>query len=191
MKSLTKTIVFVASVLSASTALAVDPQRVGECADYADRYQATEEARQRFGQLKGACEGVYDIGGALYARAEMVVRSNRGGTLKLYLPASDKTIEVRPDMSNSVYVNGRKRRVRDLTSGDEVQLYLSLDKFFEERLTEVAFAADDNAEEEVYVEEATEVAALPTTATPLPALALVSGMLLAAGLGLGAYRRRA
>jgi len=191
MRNLIRPVVLAVSVLGATTALAVDPQRVGECADYAQRYQATAEARERFGQFKGSCEGVYEIDGALYARAEMVVRSNRGGTVRLYLPASDKTIEVRPDMNASAYIDGRKRRVRDLSQGDEVQLYLSLDKFFEERVNEVAFATDDTATEEVSIAPATEVMALPTTASPLPALALVSGAFLAAGLILRVNRRQA
>jgi len=169
-------------LLGAGSAYAVNPKRVGNCADYADRYQATQETRDRFYQLEGSCEGVYDIDGVLYARAEMVVRSNRAGTVRLYLPAADKTIELKPDMNRRVYVGGRKVRVRDLNKGAKVGLYLSLDKFFEPRLTEIAFAAEDEAPEQVYVEPVQEVAALPTTASPLPAVALLSVLLLAAGL---------
>jgi hypothetical protein len=177
------------ALVGTSSALAVDPQRLGDCADYADRYQATAETRERFGQFAGACEGVYDIDGALYARAEMVVRSNRAGTMRLYLPASDTTIEVQPDMNRRVYVGGRKVRVRDIDRGQEVSLYLSLDRFFEDRITEVAFATEEGSAEEVYVEPAREVAALPTTASMLPAAGLLSGLLLGAGLFLRGYRR--
>jgi hypothetical protein len=191
MRTLVKPIIFAVGLAAASPAVAVDPQRVGDCADFADRYQATAEASERFAQLRGSCEGVYDIGGALYARAEMVVRSNRAGTLRLYLPASDQTVEVKPDMSRRVYVGGRKVRVRDLNRGDEIGLYLSLDRFAEDRVTEVAFATEEGAAEEVYVEPVQEVTALPTTASPLPALGIFSGLLLAAGLFLRGYRRSA
>jgi hypothetical protein len=177
------------SLLGAGSAYAIDPKRVGDCSDYADRYQATAETRDRFYQLSGTCEGVYDIGGELYARAEMVVRSNRAGTVRLYLPATDKTIELKPDMNRRVYVGGRKVRVRDLNRGDKVGLYLSLDRFFEPKLTEVALAAADEAPEEVHVESVVEVAALPTTASPMPAIALLSGLLLVAGLFVRRLRR--
>ncbi|TGD73635.1 hypothetical protein E4634_11505 [Mangrovimicrobium sediminis] len=189
MKDLLRSLVVSASILGSASALAADPQRLGDCADYADRYQATAETRERFGMLKGSCEGVYDIDGALYARAEMVVRSVHGNRVRLYLPATDQTIEVRPDMNHSVYINGLKRRVRNLSGGDEIQLYLALDKFFEERVTEVAFAADDTSEDLAHVTPAAEVAALPTTASQLPAIALASGAMLAGGLLLGMRRR--
>jgi len=191
MRKLIKPIIFASSLAVAGPALAVDPQRLGDCADFADRYQATAETRERFAQLRGSCEGIYDIDGAMYARAEMVVRSNRGGTVRLYLPATDQTVEVKPDMNRRVYVGGRKVRVRDLNRGDEIGLYLSMDRFFEERVTEVAFATEEGSAEEVYIEPVQEVTALPTTASPLPALGLFSGLLLAAGLFLRGYRRSA
>jgi hypothetical protein len=189
MKSLGKLLMVAFAFAGTAPAFAVDPQRLGDCADFADRYQATAETRERFSQFAGACEGVYDIDGALYARAEMVVRSNRAGTMRLYLPASDKTIEVKPDMNRRVFVGGRKVRARDLNRGDEISLYLSLDRFFEDRITEVAFATEEGSSEEVYVEPAQEVAALPTTASALPTVGLISGLLLAAGLFLRGYRR--
>lgn len=191
MRMLFNPLLLAAMLVVALPALAVDPKRVGSCADFQDRYQATAETRERFAQLRGSCEGVYDINGALYARANMIVRSNRAGTVRLYLPATDQTVELQPDMNRRVYIGSRKVRVRDLNKGDEINLYLSLDRFFEARITEVAFAAEDESPEEVHVEPVREVAALPTTASPLPALALFSGLLLAAGLFFRVYRRSA
>ncbi|GAB3095245.1 hypothetical protein G8770_00905 [Aestuariicella hydrocarbonica] len=189
MKKLIKPLIVVTALVGAGTALAADPVRVGDCSDYAEDYQATQEAKIRFGMLAGACEGVYDIDGALYARAEMIVRSNWEGTMKLYLPASDKTIEVTPDMEHSAIVDGRKRRVKDLRKGDEIQVYISKDKFFEQRVDSIAFAADDDAMEKIYPTDAEEVSALPTTASSLPLLGMISGLLFAAG-GLLRLRRR-
>ncbi|WP_439136016.1 hypothetical protein [Pseudomaricurvus sp.] len=186
MKKLIKPLIVVTALAGAGSVYAAEPKRVGECSDYAQDYQATAEAKERFGMLAGSCEGVYDIDGNLYARAEMVVRSNWKGTMKLYMPATDKTIEVTPDMSHSAILDGRKRRLRDLEKGDEIQLYISKDKFFEDRVDTVAFADDDD---DIHHTDADEVAALPTTASPLPLLGLVSGLLFAAG-GLLRLRRR-
>lgn len=186
MKKLIKPLIVVTALAGAGSVLAAEPKRVGDCSDYAEDYQATEQAKARFGMLAGSCEGVYDIDGALYARAEMVVRSNWKGTLKLYMPASDKTIEVTPDMDHSAIIDGRKRRVRDLEKGDEIQVYISKDKFFEQRVDTVAFADDDDT---LHHSDTEEVSALPTTASPLPLFGVVSGLLFATG-GLLRLRRR-
>jgi len=182
-------ILIAASVLSAGYAHAVDPQRIGDCADFADEYQATAEAQERFSDLRGSCEGIYEINGARYARAQAVVRSNRGGTVRLYLPATDKTIEATPDSTGRVYVGNRKYRIRDLNRGDEIGIYLSMDRFFEERVTEIALATPDESAETHVVAPVQEVAALPTTASPIPAIALFSGLLLTAGLFIRKFRR--
>ena len=178
-------------LLSSGYAYAVQPKRVGDCAEYRDRYQATEEAKTRFAGLEGTCEGIYDIDGVLYARAQAVIRSNRSGTVRLYLPATDKTIEAKPDQSGYVYVGGQKIRVRNLNRGDEIGIYLHLDKFFTEKVSEVAFATADTDEAPITIAPVTEVSALPTTASPVPALALVSGLFLAAGLFVRGLRRSA
>ena len=54
-------------------------------------------------------------------------------------------------------------RVSSLSRGDEIGIYLSVDRFAEERVTEVAFATEDDHESAVVVAPTEEVAALPTT----------------------------
>ena len=185
MKHVLKPLILATAVVGAMSVQAADPVRLGSCADYKDRYQATEEAKMRFGKLAGACEGVYDIDGNLYVRAEMVIRKIHNGTVTLYLPASDETVEVTPNMDNSAYLDGRKRRFRDLSRGDEVELYVSMDRFFEERYDEIGVATDDD----VMMTSAAAVSALPTTASSLPLFGLISGLLLSVG-GLMRLRRR-
>ena len=160
---LIKTIV-VACAFSAVSAYAVDPVKSETtCAQLGDKYEATAEAKERFSDLAGACEGVYEVDGALFVRVQATIRNRRGNTVRLYLPATDHTFEVTADSDSRVWVGGRKMRVRSLNRGDEIGIYLSVDRFAEERITEVAFATEDEHVEEIVVAPVEEVAALPTT----------------------------
>ena len=62
-----------------------------------------------------------------------------------------------------MYVGNRKLRLRDLSRGDEIGIYLSVDKFAEEKVDEIAFATADESTEEIVVAPVEEIAALPTT----------------------------
>jgi hypothetical protein len=160
---LIKTLV-VACAFSAVSAYAVDPVRSETtCDQLGDKYEATAEAKERFSDLAGACEGVYDIDGKLYVRSQAVIRQVRGSKVRLYLPATDHTFEVKAQSDGRVWVGGRKMRVRDMSRGDEIGIYLSVDKFAEEKVDEIAFVAPEESAEEIVVVEVEEVAALPTT----------------------------
>ncbi len=154
----------VACAFCASSAYAVDPQLTDTtCEQLRDKYEATADAQERFADLQGSCEGVYDINGALYVRTSAVIRSKRGGKVTLYLPATDHTFDVTPDPSGRVWVGGRKMRVRNLNRGDELGIYLSVDKLAQERVDSVAFATEDDHADEIVEVPLVEVAALPTT----------------------------
>lgn len=154
----------VACAFSAVTAYAVDPVKSETtCAELGDKYELTAEAKERFADLAGSCEGVYEVNGHLYVRSEAIIRSNRGGKVRLYLPATDHTFEVTPEKDGRVYIGGRKVRVNTLGRGDKIGIYLSVDKFANERVTEIAFATEDDHVEEIVVAPVKEVAALPTT----------------------------
>ena len=160
---LIKTLV-VACAFSAVTAYAVDPVKSEmTCAELKDNYEMRSENQERFADLKGSCEGVYEIGGKMYARAGAVVRRVIGNTVRLYLPLTDHTFEVKADASGRVHIGARKVRVRDLNRGDEIGIYLSVDQLAEEKVVEIALATPDEAVEEIVVVEVIEVVALPTT----------------------------
>jgi len=80
---LIKTLVVVCA-FSAVSAYAVDPVRSEmTCDQLGEKYAFTEEAKERFADLAGTCEGVYEIDGHLYARAEATIRNIRGRSLIL------------------------------------------------------------------------------------------------------------
>ena len=160
---LLKTIV-VACAFSAVSAYAVDPVKSETtCAQLGETYEATAEAKERFADLAGSCEGVYEIDGALYVRTQATVRHRGGNKVRLYLPATDHTFEVTAKEDGRVWIGGRKMRVRSLNRGDEIGIYLSVDKFATERVNEVAFATEDEHVEAIVVAPVEEVEALPTT----------------------------
>ncbi len=160
---LIKTIAVVCA-FSAASAYAVDPVESDiTCAQLGEKYEATAEAKERFADLAGSCQGVYEVDGALYVRAEATIRARSGNTVRLYVPATDHTFEVTANESGRVWIAGRKMRVRDLDKGDTVGIYLSVDKFAQERVTEVAFATEDDHVEAIVVAPVVEVEALPTT----------------------------
>jgi hypothetical protein len=160
---LIKTLV-VACAFSAVSAYAVDPVKSETtCAEVGEKYAVTAEAKERFADLIGTCEGIYEINGAMYARTQAIVRRSMGRTVRLYLPATDHTFDVTAESDGRVWIGGRKVRPRDLNRGDEIGIYLSLDKFTEERVTEIAMVTEDGSADEVVTVEVVEVAALPTT----------------------------
>jgi len=160
---LIKTLV-VACAFSAVSAYAVDPVRSETtCAQLGDKYEATAEAKERFADLAGSCEGVYDIDGKMYVRSQAIIRQIRGSKVRLYLPATDHTFEVTANSNGRVWVGGRKLRVRDMSRGDEIGIYLSVDKFAEKKVDEIAFVTADEDDEPIISVEVEEVAALPTT----------------------------
>ena len=160
---LIKTLV-VASAFFAVSAYAVDPVRSEvTCAELGDNYEVTAAAKERFADLAGSCEGVYDVGGKLYVRSQAVIRQKFGNKVRLYLPATDHTFELEAQSDGRVWVGGRKMRVRDMNRGDKIGIYLSLDKFAEEKVDEIAFVTPEEHVEEIVVVEIVTVEALPTT----------------------------
>jgi hypothetical protein len=82
-------------------------------------------------------------------------------------------------------------RIRDLSRGDEIGIYLKVDSFFQDRVQEVAFAVPDDAAETHTLVPLQDAPSLPTTASLLPALGLTSGLLFAAGMFLRRFRKTA
>ncbi len=148
-------------------------------------FRPTNEALERFPDLAGACEGIVDRDGELYAKFTAVVRRVSGNNVTLYLPATEHTFRVRPDSSHRVLVEGRKTRVRDLVRGQELHIYLAVNEFAKLDIEEVAFVTETDMIVDIEIER---VAALPTTASILPLVAGAGFVLL--GVGLVLRRRR-
>jgi len=122
--------------------------------------EATAEAKARFADLRGSCLGVVDKNGELFMHTKMVVRRVRGNNVTIYVPATDRTFTVRPDMAARVNIGGNKVRARNLTQGQEMNLYISVAEFTQPIIHAIHWETDtdDFVATPVVVE-----AALPTT----------------------------
>ena len=117
----------------------------------------TEEARQRFPDLAGACEGVVERDGELYGLFRAEVRRIRGNNITLHLPATDHTFTIRPDPATRVLVDGRKVRPRDLATRQEIRIYLSASEFSKPDVEEIAFVTESDFLVDVPIDEVSTV----------------------------------
>ena len=113
----------------------------------------TQEARERFPDLAGACEGVVEREGELYGLFRAEVRRVRGSNITLHLPATDHTFTVRPDPATRVLVDGRKVRPRDLATRQEIRIYLSASEFAKPDVQEIAFMTESDFMVDVLVDD--------------------------------------
>ena len=123
--------------------------------------EVTEQAMERYSNLKGACLGVVDRDGDLYMQTKAVIRKANSRGVTLYVPATDRTFDTTPSAESRVLIQGKKVRPRDLARGQEINIYLAVEKITQP-IEEVGFdteADDDN----VHLAPAAPAAALPTT----------------------------
>ena len=117
----------------------------------------TQEARERFPDLAGACEGVVERDGELYGLFRAEVRRVRGNNVTLHLPATNHTFTVRPDSSTRVLVDGRKVRPRDLLPRQEIRIYLSASEFSRPDVQEIAVVTESDFLVDVPVDDVSTV----------------------------------
>ena len=148
-------------------------------------FRPTPEAIERFPNLIGACEAIVERDGELFGLFRAVVRRNNSSVLTVHLPATGNTFRVRHSGAPNIFSEGRRIDTRLLNRGEEIRLYLSVNEFSKPDIQEVAFVTEEDVLIEVEVETAP---ALPTTASPWPAIAF--GGLLLLGTGYVLRRRR-
>ena len=117
----------------------------------------TDEARERFPDLAGACEGIVERDGELFGLFRAEVRRVHGGRVTLHLPATDHTFTVKPDPSLRVLIDGRKVRPRDLRPKDEIRVYLSASEFAKPDVEEIAFVTESDFVVDVPIDEISSV----------------------------------
>jgi len=117
----------------------------------------TQEARERFPDLAGACEGVVERDGELYGLFRAEVRRVRGNNVTLHLPATDHTFTVRPDPATWVMAGDKKVRPRDLMPTQEIRIYLSASEFSKPDVEEIAFVTESDLLVDVPIDDVSSV----------------------------------
>ncbi len=158
-----RTATFVAAAAFGCSAYAAEPEYTMTCDEVLTQLdrEATAEAKERFADLAGSCMGVVERDGNLYMHTKMVIRRVRGDTVTIYLPATDRTFDVDTSFNQRVRVGNNRVRVRDLSRGQELNIYVSVDEFTQPIIRQVAFETE--VEDEIVVAPAVLAPALPTT----------------------------
>ncbi|HEY3516421.1 MAG TPA: hypothetical protein VGL98_05190 [Gammaproteobacteria bacterium] len=153
---------------------------------------------REFPQARDACLDVVEREGRPFAHFQARVRSVRGGTVEAELKMPDgsysEPISVTPDPSSRVRIGGRSYRWRDLSRGQELDVWVPPDRWeiAVPEDPEQQFAAAPAIAVFVISEPTTTVAAntLPRTASPVPLVGALGAVLAALGFGVAAIRRR-
>lgn len=174
--------VFATGLLISATAQAEEAAITCEtlAADY--RITGAAERLTQSPDLFGACQEVVMRNGEPYIKVSAIVRRASRDNVRLYIPATDRTVEITPEEDLRVLIDGRKVRPSRLDRGQEINIYLEVAEFTRPRPEPVEQVVLATETEEIRVVEATPVAALPTTASMLPALGLFGGLFVLGGL---------
>ena len=165
-----------------------------------DDIDFTGPASQRMTQaeMRAACLGVVERDGRNYAKFTAELQRIAGTTVYAKFRLADGKMsdtykfDLPPDAR--VSVDGRQYRYRDLGKGAEVNLYVPEDRWeihvadTEDFATATTAAATTAAV--VHDDSDDMVAALPKTASPLPLIGLMGGLLTSLGMLLYGVRRR-
>ena len=136
-----------------------------------------------------ACQGVEQRNGKRYVKFSGKVKSNQDKGQRLVVNFKDGgEVTLTPPAETSLYVNGKKTPVADLSRGDELNFYIA-----EDRLAAQFPEAETTSAHLVIVPivvREQQMASLPHTAGPLPLFALMGTFSLGLGGLLSLYRRR-
>ena len=153
--------------------------------------QWSEQATDTYPTISSACQGVEERNGKTYVKFQGKVKRNVNKGEQLVVNFKDGgEVTLSPPPETHLYVNGKRTPVADLQRGDDLNFYIAEDRLVAQ-IPETESTTTRLVMVPIVVRESEErMAALPSTASPLPLVAL-SGLL---SLGLGAlltlYRRR-
>jgi hypothetical protein len=157
--------------------------------------QFTGAIAREFPNAANACLDVVTRDGQQFAHFQARVARVRGNTVEAEFRLPDGTwsraVAVTPDAGARVRIAGRTYRFRDLTRGQELDVYLPPDRW-RLRWRRMPFAAAPSVTLFVLSQPAPAeaAAALPRTASPLPLLGALGGLLTVLGFAVAGIRRR-
>ena len=137
--------------------------------------------------IANACDAVMQKNGKTYARVEVEVQRVRGRTLTFKILNNDGTsggsYSQTVDTEWRANIGGRTYRPRDLSRGQQLNVYFPSDRW-------AVIHEDEDGPDEADAAELMPAPVLPSTASPLFLIGAIGGGLLSLGAALGMVRRR-
>jgi hypothetical protein len=178
---------------SAASAQSSTDRSFTAVSDNCDSVTWSERAVATYPTIASACQGVEQRNGKRYVKFSGTVKRTENQGQRLVVNFKDGgEVTLTPPAETNLYVNGKKTPVSDLARGDQLNFYIAEDRLaaqFPEtesqsaRLILVPIVIRDQATSQ-------QLASLPSTAGPLPLLALAGTLSLGLGGLLSLYRRR-
>lgn len=158
----------------------------------------TGEIAREFPNARDACLGVVTRNGEQFAHFQARVTNVRGNTVEAEFKLPDgrygRPISVTPDPEARVRIAGRNYRYRDLSRGQELDVYLPPDRWaiVVPSDPEVEFVAAATVTTIAIAQPAPTVAAnaLPRTGSWVPLAGALGGLLTMLGFAVAVVRRR-
>jgi hypothetical protein len=154
--------------------------------------QWSDRALATYPTIASACQGVEERNGKTFVKFQGTLKRNVNRGEQLVVNFKDGgEVTLTPPPETSLYVNGKKTKVAELERGSDLNFYIAEDRLaaqFPE--TEVQTARLVVVPIVVRDQEPERMASLPSTAGPLPLLALGGMLTLGFGGLLTLYRRR-
>lgn len=161
----------------------------------------TSAVTDRFPNAREACLGVVEKSGEQYAKFTAEIDRVSGGRvdLKFLLPdgSYSRVFSFNPPPEARVKIQNRSYRYRDLNRGQQINIYLPPDRWM--FATHTQDAADFEEPSVVVIStvpvspaptSSSSMSSLPSTASPLPLIGLLGGIVTLMGAGLTVLRRR-
>ena len=156
-----------------------------------DGIQWSQRALTMYPTIASACQSVEERNGKTFVKFQGTLKKNVNRGQQLVVNFKDGgDVTLTPPPETSFYVDGKKTKVADLQRGSELNFYIAEDRLAAQvpetevttaRLVVVPLVANEQPE---------RMASLPSTAGPLPLLALGGMLTLGFGGLLSLYRRR-
>jgi hypothetical protein len=161
-------------------------------ADNCDSVTWSQRAVATYPSIASACQGVEQRNGKRYVKFSGTVKRSENQGQQLVVNFKDGgEVTLTPPPETRLYVNGKKTPVSELARGDQLNFYIA-----EDRLA-AQFPETDEVSARLFIvpivirdQGSQQLASLPSTAGPLPLLALAGTLSLGLGGLLTLYRRR-
>ena len=159
--------------------------------------QWSADTLKQYPRIASACQGVEERNGKTYVKfqGKVVQNIDRGKQVKLDIKDGD-TLTLTPPENLALYIDGKKKSVKDLSRGDSLSFYVPEDQFVAQVSEEPEVTPAPRLVlvpilyREVEVTPERTAAALPATASNLPLIGAMGLMLIVLGAALTAMRRR-